>query len=182
MEIFADNFIVDEFFKFIDNLSGLANAEDKFEHLANGYNLSPVCACYQFCILFMILCFVAGEFSGNLSQVDKLWSIVPAVYMWIIFTHPKVDSNPRLLLMLVLVQLWSVRLTCNFIRRGGYSWPPWSGEEDYRWEYVRKFWFMKYNILRLIFHIGFICVYQHILLLALVFPAMISTQVCMYQK
>ena len=125
----------------------------------------------------MILCFIAGEFTGNLSQVDKLWSLAPAVYMWTIYTHPTVEKSPRLLLMLILVQLWSLRLTYNFSRRGGYTWPPWSGEEDYRWEYVRKFWFMKYKILRLIFHIGFICVYQHILLLALVFPALMATQV-----
>ena len=24
------------------------------------------------------------------------------------------------------------RLTYNFNRRGGYSWPPWKGDEDYR--------------------------------------------------
>ena len=128
----------------------------------------------------MILCFIAGEFTGNLSQVDKLWSLTPAAYMWTIYTHPTVENSPRLLLMLILVQLWSLRLTYNFSRRGGYTWPPWSGEEDYRWEYVRKFWFMKYKILRLIFHIGFICVYQHILLLALVFPALMATQVYIY--
>ena len=36
---------------------------------------------------------------------------------------------------------------------------------------------MNYKLLRLLFHIGFICVYQHILLLALVFPALIASKV-----
>ena len=36
---------------------------------------------------------------------------------------------------------------------------------------------MNYKLLRLLFHIGFICVYQHILLLALVFPALMASKV-----
>jgi len=176
MEIQSNNFLVDEFLTFVANVRNLSITDGKVEQLSEIYNLSSTSACFMLCILFMILCFIAGELTGNLSQVDKVWSITPAIYMWIIFTHPTVEKSPRLLLMLVLVQLWSFRLTYNFFRRGGYTWPPWSGEEDYRWEYVRKFWFMKYNFLRLTFHIGFICVYQHILLLALVFPALIATQ------
>ena len=42
--------------------------------------------------------------------------------------HP----SPRLALMTLLSALWSLRLTWNFYRRGGYSWPPWTGIEDYR--------------------------------------------------
>ena len=72
----------------------------------------------------MALCFVAGEVTGNLSQVDKLWSLAPAVYMWVIATHPshvaegRDKSMARVWLMLALVQMWSVRLTFNFWRRG----------------------------------------------------------------
>ena len=133
-------------------------SRDTIVHL---YHSSPLSACLLLCLLVMVLCFVAGELTGNLSQVDKLWSLVPAAYMWIIATHPKVsDASGRLWLMSVLVQLWSLRLTFNFWRRGGYTWPPWAGEEDYRWEYVRKFWFMSYLPLRLAFHVGFICIYQ----------------------
>ena len=133
-------------------------SRDTIVHL---YHSSPLSACLLLCLLVMVLCFVAGELTGNLSQVDKLWSLVPAAYMWIITTHPKVsDASGRLWLMSVLVQLWSLRLTFNFWRRGGYTWPPWAGEEDYRWEYVRKFWFMSYLPLRLAFHAGFICIYQ----------------------
>ena len=28
------------------------------------------------------LCFLLGEATGNYSQVDKLWSIIPLVYAW----------------------------------------------------------------------------------------------------
>jgi steroid 5-alpha reductase family enzyme len=37
-----------------------------------------------------------------------------------------------------LITVWGARLTFNFARKGGYSWKFWSGEEDYRWEEVRK--------------------------------------------
>jgi steroid 5-alpha reductase family enzyme len=34
--------------------------------------------------------------------------------------------------MAALAAVWGLRLTYNFYRRGGYAWPPWTGEEDYR--------------------------------------------------
>ena len=30
------------------------------------------------------LCFVIGTVTGNVSQVDKLWSIIPVVYVWVV--------------------------------------------------------------------------------------------------
>jgi len=81
-------------------------------------------------------CFIIGELAKNNSQVDKLWSIVPIYYVW----HMTVLGlwDPRMILMSVLVSLWGIRLTYNFARRGAYSWKFWSGEEDYRWEVLRK--------------------------------------------
>ncbi|EJK46499.1 hypothetical protein THAOC_34828 [Thalassiosira oceanica] len=73
----------------------------------------------------------ASVCTHNVSQVDKLWSVLPSIYAWMCV----VDS--RTLLMALLSTIWSVRLTYNFHRRGGYSWPPWRGEEDYRWEILR---------------------------------------------
>jgi len=40
--------------------------------------------------------------------------------------------------MSILVTVWSIRLTYNFARRGGYSWKFWDGEEDYRWDILRQ--------------------------------------------
>ena len=72
---------------------------------------------------------ISGEVTGNVSSVDRLWSLVPTVYTGIVtWYHP----SPRLVTMLTVASVWSVRLTWNFWRRGGYSWPPWTGCEDYR--------------------------------------------------
>jgi hypothetical protein len=38
----------------------------------------------------------------------------------------------RLVVMAAVAAVWGLRLTYNFYRRGGYAWPPWTGEEDYR--------------------------------------------------
>lgn len=79
--------------------------------------------------------FLVSTFSNNYSQVDKLWSLIPLVYAWIVAV--KGDFEPRLALMATLVSLWGFRLTYNFNRRGGYSWKFWTGEEDYRWSILR---------------------------------------------
>ena len=80
--------------------------------------------------------FLVGQLSGNNSQVDKLWSILPAVYAW--FMTAAADFDSRMTLMSVLVTIWAIRLTYNFARRGAYTWKFWAGEEDYRWEILRK--------------------------------------------
>ena len=45
------------------------------------------------------LCFVLGEITRNNSQVDKIWSILPFVYCWIIAI--KGGMSPRLVVMSV---------------------------------------------------------------------------------
>ncbi len=81
------------------------------------------------------LCFIVSSATKNYSQVDKLWSIIPIPYVWIIAYNT--DFEPRITLMAFLVSIWAVRLTYNFARRGGYSWKIWTGEEDYRWSILR---------------------------------------------
>ena len=34
-----------------------------------------------------LLCFIIGELTQNNSQVDKIWSILPFIYCWIIAIH-----------------------------------------------------------------------------------------------
>jgi|SRR5688572_1109766 len=94
--------------------------------------LMPVIWVY---LIFAGLCFVVSTLAKNYSQVDKLWSIMPAVYAWMICISA--GNEPRLILMAVLITLWAFRLTFNFGRRGGYSWKFWTGEEDYRWAVLR---------------------------------------------
>ena len=83
-----------------------------------------------------LYCFVVGELTHNNSQMDKLWSILPIAYTWIIAI--KGDFNFRLVIYAVLVTLWGVRLTYNFARKGAYSIKFWTGEEDYRWQVLRQ--------------------------------------------
>lgn len=75
--------------------------------------------------------FLLSTITKNYSQVDKLWSILPIVYVWIACA----DANyePRILMMAILVTIWGLRLSYNFARRGGYQWKFWEGDEDYRW-------------------------------------------------
>ena len=117
------------------------------------------------------LCYGVGELTGNVSQVDKLWSIVPVVYAWIITGQGGYDS--RMVLMSVLATLWGVRLTYNFSRHGAYQWKFWTGHEDYRWAHVRKNPGLDTPWGWRLFHLFFICLYQNALLLMLVLPLVV---------
>lgn len=113
-------------------------------------------------------CFVVGELSGNTSQTDKLWSIVPIGYVWYMTW---MDGMPdKMILMSVLVTIWGARLTYNFGRRGGYSWKFWDGEEDYRWEVLRQKPVLNNRIVWGIFNLVFISGYQHVLIFLFTVP------------
>jgi steroid 5-alpha reductase family enzyme len=113
-------------------------------------------------------CWIASLISKDTSWVDRIWSIVPVVYVWIFAVAAIAAGRPatRLLLMAILVTLWGLRLTFNFARKGGYS-----GMEDYRWAILRgrmKPWqFQVFNLL-------FIVLYQNALLVLITLPAYIA--------
>src|SRR3954447_21070367 len=113
-------------------------------------------------------CFVVGELTGNVSQVDKLWSIAPVLYSWIITVRG--DFDGRMLLMSLLATVWGVRLTYNFSRHGGYSWRFWSGAEDYRWAHVRAYPVLRMRVGGTLFALFFICAIQNVLLLGIPLP------------
>lgn len=97
------------------------------------------------------------------SWVDRLWSIVPVVYVWI-FAGFTGLSDPRLVVMAVLVTLWGARLTFNFARKGGYT-----GTEDYRWPVLRarmSRWQFE------LFNLFFIVLYQNAILVLITLPAL----------
>ena len=119
-----------------------------------------------------ILCFLISTISGNHSQVDKLWSLIPIAYVWMVAFHSGFES--RLVLMALLVTAWGFRLTYNFSRRGGYSVRFWTGEEDYRWavlkarpEFAARWRWVLFNLL-------FISLYQMGLILLFTLPAVRS--------
>ena len=98
----------------------------------------------QLAILYILLiiagasalyCFAVGELTHNNSQMDKLWSILPAVYLWVIAA--KGGLSARLIVMASLATLWGIRLTFNFARKGAYHLKFWEGKEDYRWQVLR---------------------------------------------
>ncbi len=126
----------------------------------------------QLYLAVAVLCFVVGEWTGNVSQVDKLWSIMPVVYAWMMAAQAGFDD--RLVLMAVLVTCWGVRLTYNFSRRGGYSWKFWEGEEDYRWSVLRQNPLFSSRISWSAFNLFFICLYQQGLILLFTLPMLIA--------
>ena len=117
-----------------------------------------------------LYCFVVGEITRNNSQMDKLWSLLPIAYVWIIAA--KGNMNPRLIIYAVIVTLWGLRLTFNFARKGAYHLKFWEGEEDYRWEILRTTTVLKNRFLWAMFDLFFISIYQNALVLAICLPSL----------
>lgn len=115
------------------------------------------------------LCFLVSTISGNYSQVDKLWSLIPIAYVWMVAVYS--GFEPRLVLMALLVSAWGFRLTYNFSRRGGYSWKFWTGEEDYRWAVLRAKPELSAKWRWVLFNLFFISYYQMGLILMFTLPS-----------
>ena len=124
------------------------------------------------CLAMALVCFVVSTISGNHSQVDKIWSIMPMVYTWIIASRS--GWEPRLVLMAGVVSAWGIRLTYNFSRRGGYSLKFWTGREDYRWPILQKRPELKARWRWILFNLFFISLYQMGLILLITLPALKS--------
>ncbi len=122
----------------------------------------------------IIYCFVIGEITDNKSQVDKLWSLIPIVYVWIITAYG--NYSPRLILMTILVAIWGIRLTYNFSRTGAFSIKFWEGEEDYRWQVLREKPEFQARWKWTLFNLFFISGYQHILILLFSLPTLVVLQ------
>ena len=131
--------------------------------------LGIICACSA------LFCFVVGELTGNNSQMDKLWSLLPIAYTWIIAA--KGGMAPRLVVMAVLATLWGCRLTFNFARKGAYRLKFWEGEEDYRWAVLRARKEFQPHWKWLLFNLFFISIYQNTLVLMTTFPALVLMNV-----
>ena len=104
----------------------------------------------------------ASLVTGDTSWVDRSWSIVPVIYVWIFASYAGL-ANARLDVMAVLVTLWGARLTFNFARKGGYR-----GVEDYRWAVLRsrmRPWQFQ------LFNVFFILLYQNAILVLITLPA-----------
>jgi steroid 5-alpha reductase family enzyme len=115
-------------------------------------------------------CWILSLVTRDTSWVDRIWSIVPVVYVWI-FAGAAIAAGAdagRLVLMAVLATAWGARLTFNFARKGGYT-----GMEDYRWAILRgrmNGWQFQ------LFNLFFIVLYQNALLVLITLPAFVAWQ------
>ena len=120
----------------------------------------------QAALFFTTLCWLLSVTTGNFSQVDRLWSILPILYVaW--FASRAGFHDARLNLLALLTALWGVRLTFNFARKGGYHW----SSEDYRWPILRQRmgpW--KFQL----FNATFIAPCQNFILWTLALPAYVA--------
>ncbi|MBX3099618.1 MAG: DUF1295 domain-containing protein [Salinibacterium sp.] len=124
--------------------------------------MSPLLTVTLLAALVVLGVWIASLITHDHSWVDRIWSIVPAVYVWV-FAGYAGFSDPRLNVMGVLVTLWAARLTFNFARKGGYT-----GTEDYRWPILRA----RMNRWQFeLFNFFFIALYQNVILLLITLPA-----------
>ncbi|MFD0597288.1 DUF1295 domain-containing protein [Catellatospora coxensis] len=125
--------------------------------------MDALIVCLWICAGACAATWLASLITDEHSWVDRIWSIIPVVYV-AVFTAAADFADTRLNVLAVLVLLWGARLTFNFARRGGYA----PGGEDYRWAILRarlpRWQFQLFNLL-------FITVYQNIILLLIALPA-----------
>lgn len=125
--------------------------------------MDPLLVCLVICAVTTALTWLASVLTREYSWVDRIWSVVPVVYVWVFAVAGAFDA--RLVLMAMLVTAWGIRLTANFARKGGYR----PGGEDYRWAVLRgrmSGWqFGAFNLL-------FISIYQNALILLFCLPAL----------
>jgi len=121
--------------------------------------------------LLLVLCisavaaafaWIASLISHEHSWVDRLWSVLPVVYVWL-FALAAGLGDTRLTVMAILVTAWGLRLTYNFARKGGYR-----GVEDYRWAILRE---RMSEPAFAVFNLLFIVVAQNAVLVLIALPA-----------
>ena len=130
--------------------------------------MSPFHLSAEVCAVVAASCWLLSVITREYSWVDRLWSIVPPVYV-AIFAWSAGFADGRLLLMLALTTFWGARLTYNFWRKGGYA----AHGEDYRWAELRRRmppWLYQ------VFNFFFIAGLQNVLLWALALPAWVAFQ------
>jgi steroid 5-alpha reductase family enzyme len=129
--------------------------------------MSPLLVVLFVALAVSACCWVASLVTKDTSWVDRIWSIMPVVYVWI-FAIAAGLADARLDVMAVLVTLWGARLTFNFARKGGYSgFGP--GVEDYRWAVLRS----RMSPLQFqLFNLFFIVLFQNAVLVLIASPAL----------
>src|SRR3954471_11967937 len=132
--------------------------------------MSPLLVVALVVLAVCAFCWIASLLTKDTSWVDRIWSVVPVIYVWI-FAVSAIGAGKdavRLIVMALLATAWGARLTFNFARKGGYT-----GMEDYRWSILRgrmRPWQFQ------LFNVFFIVLYQNALLVLITLPAYIAWQ------
>lgn len=101
-------------------------------------NTNPLMMALAFAVMFVTpIVLLVSEVNRNYSQVDRLWSILPALYNvhYGVWAHLNGLPTLRLDHVMAVSLLWGGRLTFNYWRKGGYQ----VGSEDYRWNIVKDY-------------------------------------------
>ena len=78
---------------------------------------TPYGVALDLCIVLAIACWVLSILTREYSWVDRLWSVVPAVYCLIVASDLEYRST-RVSVMTVLATMWAIRLTFNYASQG----------------------------------------------------------------
>jgi steroid 5-alpha reductase family enzyme len=137
--------------------------------------MSPLQVTLAILGISIIISFVYGLLTRNYSTVDRLWSILPAIY--VLVWMQDYMHNPRFVIAAIIVIAWALRLSLNFARRGGYAfnWKKGFTGEDYRWEILREK--IPNRIIFELFNLVFISAFQLILVFLITLPLYFVGQV-----
>lgn len=121
-----------------------------------------------------VTCYTLSKITGNFSWVDRIWSIIPSIYILHFSIYRNYCENlpysDRQILMFILSSLWSIRLTYNFYRKGGFN----PGEVDYRWQKTKND--INNRFLWELMNIFFISFFENVLLYLLATPASLANK------
>ncbi|MCJ1366570.1 hypothetical protein MMC16_005699 [Acarospora aff. strigata] len=129
---------------------------------------NPLISGLAFSLFLVPIFLLISEVNKNYSQVDRCWSILPTLYNahFVTYAHMVGLPTQRLDTLLAFSTIWSLRLTYNYWRKGGYS----IGSEDYRWAILRE----KISpALFFVFNVVFISLIQSLLLFSVATPTYI---------
>ncbi|WP_308468633.1 DUF1295 domain-containing protein [Rathayibacter soli] len=130
--------------------------------------MEALTVCVWIVALACLATWVLSVLTHEHSWVDRVWSVMPVIYLWV-FAIGGGMANPRGLLMAGLATAWGARLTFNFARKGGYR----RGGEDYRWVALRS---RMHPLVFAAFNLFFISIYQNLLLFLITLPALTALQ------
>jgi steroid 5-alpha reductase family enzyme len=169
--------------------------------VANHYvDAEPLESALVMVVLAALYCWLASLATGNCSQVDRLWSIVPVVYVWHFAAHDWLKAlvhqvaassavtPPSLSSIVALasdtdfaVRHFDGRLVAMAVLssvwgvRLTYNFARKggysAGSEDYRWPVLRD---SMHPLLFQVFNVSFIATYQNLLLFLFASPAYIA--------